>query len=76
MTTANQFGDAETRPASTVSIAGVPWPTYKVVALLIGLLVFAGVAVVTTSAAPAVLSGAGVGMLVWLGLGVANSSNR
>ena len=76
MTTAEQFVEAVTRPASTVSIAGVPWPAYKVVALLIGLLVFAVVAVATTSAAPAVLSGAGVGMLAWLCLGAASSSNR
>ncbi len=76
MTTAGQFVEAVTRPASTVSIAGVPWPAYKVVALLVGLLVFAVVAVVTTSAAPAVLSGAGIGVLAWLGLGLAGSSNR
>lgn len=66
MTTAQEFGDAVTRPAGTVSIAGVPWPTYKVVALLIGLVVFALVAVATATAAPAVLSGAGVAAIVWL----------
>ncbi|WP_163723789.1 hypothetical protein [Mycolicibacterium psychrotolerans] len=66
MTTAEEFGDAVSRPAGTVSIAGVPWPTYKVVALLIGLLVFAVVATATASAAPAVLSGAGVAAVVWL----------
>jgi hypothetical protein len=76
MTTAEQFRDAVTRPASTVSIAGVPWPAYKVVALLVGLLVFAVVAVATTTAGPAVLSGAGVGTLVWLGLGVAGNSRH
>lgn len=75
MTTAEQFREAGTRAASTVSIAGVPWPTYKVVALLVGLLVSAVVAVVTTAAAPAVLSGAGVGTLVWLGLGILSSSS-
>ena len=76
MTTAEPFVAAVTRPASTVSIAGVPWPAYKVIALLIGLLVFAVVAVLTTAAAPAVLSGAGVGTLAWLGLGAANSASR
>jgi hypothetical protein len=76
MTTAEQFREAVTHPASTVSIAGVPWPAYKVVALLVGLLVFAVVAVATTAAAPAVLSGAGVGALAWLGLGVAGNSRN
>ncbi len=50
---------------------------YKLVALLVGLLVFAVVAVVTTTAGPAVLSGAGVGTLAWLlGLGITGSSDR
>lgn len=70
MTTAQEYGDAVTRPAGTVSIAGVPWPTYKVVALLIGLMVFAVVATTTASAAPAVLSGAGVAAIVWLTAGL------
>lgn len=76
MTTVGHFREAVTQPGATVSIAGVPWPTYKVMALLIGLLVFAVVAVATTAAAPAVLSGAGAGALVWLGLGLAGSSHR
>ena len=57
-----------------VSIAGVPWPVYKLLALAIGFLVLAVVAVVTGSAAPAVVSGAAAGTLVWLGLGVFQSS--
>lgn len=69
MTTVHYLRDVVTRPASTVSVAGVPWPTYKVVALLLGLLVFAVVAVVTTAAAPAVLGGAGVATLAWITLG-------
>ena len=75
MTTAEQFREAVRHPASTVSVAGVPWPAYKVVALLVGLLVFVVVAVATTTAATAVLSGAAVGALVWLGLGLASSSS-
>ena len=59
-----------------MSIAGVPWPAYTVFALLVGLLVFAVVVLVTTSAAPAVLGGAGVGVVVWVGLGLAGSSTR
>ncbi len=59
-----------------MSIAGVPWPAYTVVALLVGLLVFAVVVLVITSAAPAVLGGAGVGVVVWVGLALAGSSTR
>ena len=76
MTTAEQFRDAVTRPASTVSIAGVPWPAYKVVALLVGLLVFVVVAVATTAAAPRSSAVQRVGALVWLGLGAAGSSRH
>ena len=72
MTTAEQMRDAVTRPASTISIAGVAWPAYKVVALLMGLLVFVVVAVATTSAAPAVLSAAGITVLAWVTLGAAS----
>lgn len=70
MTTAEHFRDAVARPAATVSIAGVPWPTYKAVALLIGLVVCAIVAVVTTTAAPAVLGGAAAATTVWLVAGL------
>ena len=66
VTTAQEFGDAVTRPAGTVSIAGVPWPTYKVVALMLGLIVCAVIAVTTSTAATAVLSGAAVAAVVWL----------
>ena len=66
MTTAQEFGDVVSRPAGTVSIAGVLWPTYKVVALMLGLIVFAVIAVTTSTAAPAVLSGAAVATIVWL----------
>lgn len=69
MTTAEHFRDAVSRPGSTVSIAGVPWPTFKVVSLLVGLLVFVAVGLVTTTAAPAVLTATAVSVLVWLTLG-------
>lgn len=74
--TSAEFREVVARSGSTVSIAGVPWPAYKVVALLVGLLIFAVVAVATASAAPAVLSGAGVGTLVWVGLGMATCLTR
>ncbi|MEH3141956.1 MAG: hypothetical protein PGN37_17620 [Mycobacterium kyogaense] len=81
MTTAQEFGNIEfgnavNRPAGTVSIAGVPWPTYKVVALLVGVIVFAAVAVLTTTAAAAVLSGAGAATVVWLGAALLHPSKN
>lgn len=56
-----------------IPIAGVPWPVYKLAALLIGAVVLVAVGVVTTSAAPAVLSAAAAATAVWLGLRVAAS---
>lgn len=70
MTTAEQFRDAVSRPGATVSIAGVPWPAYKVMSLLIGLLVFVVVGVVTSAVGPAVLSAAAVSAVTWLTLGL------
>jgi hypothetical protein len=49
-----------------VSIAGVAWPVYKLLALAIGLLVLVIVAVATASAAPSVLAAAAAGTVVWL----------
>lgn len=51
-----------------VLIAGVPWPRYKLVALVVGAVVLVAVGVVTASAAPAVLTAAAAGTAVWLGL--------
>ncbi|MET0699421.1 MAG: hypothetical protein ABWY93_07120 [Mycobacterium sp.] len=70
MTTAEHFRSAISQPSSDVSIAGVPWPAYKVLALVIGLLVLVAVAVVTASAASAVLGGAAAATVVWLGLSI------
>jgi len=57
-----------------VSIAGVPWPVYKLLALAIGFLVLVIVGVATGSTAPAVIAGAAAGTIVWLGLGAFHSS--
>jgi hypothetical protein len=70
MTTAEQFRSAVAHPTSEISIAGVPWPAYKVLALVVGVLVFGIVAAVAGSAAPAVLSGAAVATVLWLALGL------
>ena len=51
-----------------VLIAGVPWPAYKLVALLVGVVVLLGVGIVTMSTAPAVLTGAAAATAVWVGL--------
>ena len=59
-----------------VSIAGVPWPVYKLLALTIGLLVLVIVAVATGSAAPSVLAAAAAGTVVWLALGPFHSSDH
>lgn len=54
------------QPTQYVAIAGVPWPTYKVLALVLGLLTLLVVGVVTSSAPAAVLTAAGVCTAVWL----------
>ena len=56
-----------------VLIAGVPWPVYKLVALLVGAVVLIAVGIVTAAAGPAVLTAAAAGTAVWLGLRVAAS---
>lgn len=56
-----------------VLIAGVPWPVYKLAALLVGALALVAVGMVTASAAPAVLTAAASATAVWLGLRVAAS---
>ncbi len=59
-----------------VQIAGVPWPRYKLVALALGLIVFAVVGLVTVSAAPAVLLAAGTSTAVWLAFGLRRPRRR
>ncbi len=54
-----------------VLIAGVPWPVYKLAALLVGAVVLIAVGAVTASAAPAVLAAAASAAAVGLGLRVA-----
>lgn len=57
-------------PPAQVHIAGVPWPTYKLIALLVGAVLLVLVAVVTGSTTAAVLTAAGSATIVWLTLGV------
>ena len=58
-----------------VRIAGVPWPVYKLVALAAGLLVLLVVGIVTLNPGPAVVAAAAVAAVVWLGLGLFQSSD-
>jgi len=69
MTTAEHIRLIASSKTREVTIAGVPWPLYKLIALVAGLVVAAIVGVVTMNAAPAVLAGAAVGTMVWLVLG-------
>jgi hypothetical protein len=55
-----------------ISVAGVPWPMYKLLALIVGVLALVAVGVVTASAGPAVLTAAAVATLVWLAGGVSH----
>jgi hypothetical protein len=59
-----------------VSIAGVAWPVYKLLALAIGFLVLVIVAVATSSAAPSVLAATAAGTVVWLVLRPFQTSGR
>jgi hypothetical protein len=52
--------------STTVLVAGVPWPRYKLVAIIAGVLTLLLVGAVTASAGPAVLGGAGVAVAVGL----------
>jgi len=71
MTTAEHFRSAASSPTGReVSIAGVPWPLFKVAALVVGILVVGLLAAVTGSAATAVLGGAAVSTAVWLGAAI------
>lgn len=76
MTTAGNFRSTVARVTCDVSVAGVPWPAYKVFALVLGALVFVVAGVLTMSASIGVLSGAGVATVAWLGLSMYCSSCR
>lgn len=51
-----------------VLIAGVPWPVYKLAALLVGAVVLVAVGAATASAGPAVLAAAATATAVAVGL--------
>ncbi|MFZ0833878.1 MAG: hypothetical protein WAM92_12495 [Mycobacterium sp.] len=76
MTTAGHIRAIASSNTPEVTIAGVPWPLYKVVALLTGFVAALAVGIVTMTAGPAVLAGAAVTTLVWLALGTAQHSRH
>jgi len=76
MTTAGNFHSTVARATCDVPVAGVPWPAYKLIALLVGAVVLLVVGIVTMTASTAVLSGAAVGTLTWVGLSAYCSSCR
>lgn len=76
MTTAGNFRSTVARAACDVSIAGVPWPAYKVIALIVGLMTFVVVGALTMSAAPAVLAAAGAATASWVGFRVVCTNRR
>jgi hypothetical protein len=76
MTTAGNFRSTVARAACDVSIAGVPWPAYKVIALIVALVTFVVVGAWTLSAAPAVLAAAAAATASWVGFGVVCASRR
>lgn len=66
MTTAGNFRTAAARATGDVSVAGVPWPAYKLIALVVGAVVALVVGVATATAATAILAGAAAGTVTWL----------
>lgn len=76
MTTAEELRSIVAPKNPEVPIAGVPWPRYKVVALIAGLVVLLVVGIVTMSTASAVLAGAATGTAVWVVLGFLQRRRR
>jgi hypothetical protein len=73
VTSVEQFRSAFAHPVSReVAIAGVLWPAYKVVALVVGLVVLAVVGAATAGMAAGVLSGAAASTALWVVLGIAH----
>lgn len=67
---------APTRTPGQVLIAGVPWPVYKLTAIVVGVVVLAIVGVATTSVGPAVVAAAAAATVVWLGLSLFHRSSE
>jgi hypothetical protein len=75
MTTVEQLRASVSRATCEVSVAGVPWPAYKLYALVVGG-VIALLGLATMNAAAAVLSAAGAATVVWVAFSAYCSSRR
>jgi hypothetical protein len=73
MTSVEHWRSAVQTDHAHIRIAGVPWPTYKLIALAAGLAVLVIIGAVTASPAAAVLSGAAVASALWIVLGLVTS---
>lgn len=60
----SQFMTGPALKSSEVLIAGVPWPRHKLYAIVAGFIALLLVGALTTSAAPAVLGGTAVAIVV------------
>ncbi|MCG5433529.1 hypothetical protein LV457_14710 [Mycobacterium sp. MYCO198283] len=76
MTTVEQLRSHVTRLTCDVTVAGVPWPAYKVMALVVGFVVAAIVGVVAGTAATAVLTGTAAAVVTGAGLHLYCASRR
>ena len=66
---------APTRTPGEVFIAGVPWPVYKIAAIVVFFVILAVVGVATASAGSAVVAAAASSAVVWLGLSLFHGSS-
>jgi hypothetical protein len=76
MTAAGNFRLAGSRTEREISVAGVPWPAYKLIALAVGAVVLLVVAAVTMTASTAVLSAAAAATVTWLALGTSSRTSH
>ncbi len=76
VSTVEQLRASVSRATCEVSVAGVPWPAYKLYALVVGAVIALLVGLATMNAAAAVLSAAGAATVVWLAFSAYCSSRR
>ena len=75
MTVVSPISRTTHRATRTVTLAGVPWPVYKLEALTLGLAVAAALLLITGSAQFAVLAAAVAAALRWIA-GTASATGR
>ena len=76
MAAAERLRSFATPNNAEVLVAGVPWPRYKLFALIAGFAALALLGVVTTSAAASVLGAAAAGIVVGLVLKILTPPQR